>query len=192
MANLQEITNRKKLNLVFKMLCNYFGHAPSDIRIRTKKREVVMMRQIYYYFCKKYLPRITLSEIGGLLGYDHATVIHGHNVIEDLVECDKRIALQINEATLFFKKKILPQVDVVDPRDIPENTYQKIKFEKNNAEAKANKMYYIAKKFLMSFNRHINEDRVIEGFRRKELDDKYWIALKTLEEIKNQDDLTIN
>ena len=83
-------------------------------------------------------------------------------------------------------------IDVIDPRNIPANKYQKIKFEKNVAQTTANRMYYIAKKFLIDFNTHINEDRIIEGFRRKDLDNKYWEALKELEKVKNNHELTIS
>lgn len=192
MATLERITNRKKLQLVFKLLCNHFGHEPDTVKQRSRKREMVVMRQIYYYFAKKYLSRITLTEIGGFLGYDHATVIHGYTTISGLMDTDKRFALQMSEADHYFRVEVLPKIDSVDPRNIPANKYQKIKFEKNVAQTTANRMYYIAKKFLIDFNTHINEDRIIEGFRRKDLDNKYWEALKELEKVKNNHELTIS
>jgi len=193
MSSIEEINNHKKLDLAFKMLCNYFGYEPDSVRQKTRKREIVVMRQIFYYFAKQHMNRrISLSEMGGYLKQDHTTVLHAHKTIQNLIDTDKSFALEMDEARYFFKKEILPRVEYVDPRSIPANKYQKIKSEKNLQVLKANKMYYTAKSYIARLQKHIDEDPILEGWRRHELELENIKALKKLEELKYYDDLTIN
>lgn len=53
------------------------------LNTRTRKREYINARAVYYELCKEYTME-PLSSIGGLLGKDHATVIHGRKVFATL------------------------------------------------------------------------------------------------------------
>ena len=58
----------------------------------TRKREVVVARQIAMYLCKK-LTTDSLSTIGASLGNrNHSTVVYACRSIEGLIETDSKIA----------------------------------------------------------------------------------------------------
>lgn len=166
----------------------FWGLDTEDIKKKTRKREIVTPRQCYHYFARKYFPHIevSLTLIGQTTSVDHATVIHSVKSIENLIETDKRFKLKIQELDDHLKTKVIPHIKKLDPREIPANRYQRIKDEKNRAENKSNRMYYEAKKILNQFNEEINKDHVIEGWRRFELEKKYWDALKKIKEIKEE------
>lgn len=185
------MVNNKRLKTSLRLLCNFWDITEEELKQRgsngrlVKLRTIVQYRQIYYYLSAKYLnPRASYAEIGSIFGQDHATVIHAKNTIADLMEIDKQIALMVNEADDFYRKNVISKLELLDPRSIPTTTYQRIKHEKNNAEAKVNKMYYTCLSFLQEFNLQINQDKVIEGFRREKLDKKYWQATQKLKYIK--------
>ena len=166
----------------------FFGLDTEDIKKKSRKREIVIPRQSYHYFARKYFPHIevSLTLIGQTTSVDHATVIHSVKTIKNLIETDKRFKLKIQELNEHLEANVIPQIKKLDPREIPANKYQRIKDEKNRAEHKVNRMYYVAKKLLNDFHQQVNEDHIIEGWRRFELEKKYWDALKEIQNVKQQ------
>lgn len=55
-----------------------------DITLETRKRQVVYARAIYYKLCKEFTMQ-SLSAIGREVGKDHATVLYGINLFDDVV-----------------------------------------------------------------------------------------------------------
>ena len=54
------------------------------IDVRSRKREVVYMRAIYYKLCKEFTFE-SLVKIGKTINKDHATVIHGLKVFDNVI-----------------------------------------------------------------------------------------------------------
>jgi chromosomal replication initiator protein len=71
-----------------KMVCDYF-HLPYDrLLMKTRKREVVQARQITMYLAKKFT-KASLKNIGEHFGgFDHTTVIHSCQQVENLMDTD--------------------------------------------------------------------------------------------------------
>ncbi len=71
-----------------KMVCEYF-HLPYDRLLdKTRKREVVQARQITMYLAKKFT-KSSLKNIGEHFGgFDHTTVIHSCQTVENLMDTD--------------------------------------------------------------------------------------------------------
>jgi len=71
-----------------KMVCEYF-HIPYDrLLAKTRKREVVQARQITMYLAKKFT-KSSLKNIGEHFGgFDHTTVIHSCQTVENLMDTD--------------------------------------------------------------------------------------------------------
>lgn len=71
-----------------KMVCDYF-HLPYDkLLAKTRKREVVQARQITMYLAKKFT-KSSLKNIGEHFGgFDHTTVIHSCQTVENLMDTD--------------------------------------------------------------------------------------------------------
>ncbi len=71
-----------------KLVCDYY-HVPYEkLLTKTRKREVVLARQITMYFAKKFTKQ-SLKTIGDHFGgFDHTTVIHSCQTVENLMETD--------------------------------------------------------------------------------------------------------
>ena len=54
-----------------------------EIMGRSRKAEVVMARQVWWWFLRDL--SFGYSEIGRMFGRDHSTVIHGVNRVSDLI-----------------------------------------------------------------------------------------------------------
>jgi chromosomal replication initiator protein len=55
----------------------------SDLRSRSRERQVAYPRQVAMYLCKELIPNLTLKEIGEAFGgKDHTTVLHACRKID--------------------------------------------------------------------------------------------------------------
>ena len=78
-------------------VCGYYGLETSRLLERTRKREVVVARQLSMYLAKKYTT-LSLAGIGDVLGKkDHATVLHACKTISEQVGVDKKLRSDLEE-----------------------------------------------------------------------------------------------
>jgi len=56
----------------------------TQIHISSREREIVYMRSIYYKLCKEFTFE-SLTKIGNTVNKDHATVIHGLKIFENII-----------------------------------------------------------------------------------------------------------
>jgi chromosomal replication initiator protein len=82
------------------------GVSLSMLDSKTRKREIVLARQIAMYFSKNLvIPTPSLSTIGGQIGNkDHATVLHACKTIHNLITTDKYFRLQIDKLECILKQ----------------------------------------------------------------------------------------
>lgn len=79
-------------DMVIDAVCDYFKIEAEMMQKNTRKREVVIARQIAMYLCKK-LTTDSLSTIGMSLGNrNHSTVVYACRSVEGLIETDPKIA----------------------------------------------------------------------------------------------------
>ena len=77
----------------------------SAIHTKTRKREVVQVRQVAMYLAKKHTDSSS-SKIGKLIGNkDHATVLNACKIVKDQVEVDKAFKEDIEEIEVSLKRK---------------------------------------------------------------------------------------
>lgn len=84
----KEIATDRKINItiddISKTVCHYLNIADNKIREKTRKKEIVLARQLAMYFSKE-LTKSSLKTIGlHFGGRDHSTVIHACNSIEQM------------------------------------------------------------------------------------------------------------
>lgn len=90
---------------IISSVCSHFNLDESTVYTKTRKRDVVQVRQISMYLAKKHTD-ISTSKIGQLIGNrDHATVLHACKIIKDLVEVDKSFKSKIEDIESSFKHK---------------------------------------------------------------------------------------
>lgn len=74
---------------IISKVCDYYGIDTDAIQTKSRKHEVVQVRQISMYLAKKYLD-LSTSKIGAYIGKrDHATVLHACTTVRDQIEVDK-------------------------------------------------------------------------------------------------------
>ncbi|MDR3680017.1 MAG: chromosomal replication initiator protein DnaA [Flavipsychrobacter sp.] len=85
-----------------KMVCDYYHIAYDKLLAKTRKREVVQARQITMYLAKKFT-KSSLKNIGEHFGgFDHTTVIHSCQTVENLMDTD----VEYKEHLLEIQQKV--------------------------------------------------------------------------------------
>lgn len=92
----REIASDRKLNLgiddITKIVCEYLNVPENKVRDKTRKKEIVLARQLSMYFAKEYT-KASLKTIGlHFGGRDHSTVIHACSSIEAEAKDDMQLA----------------------------------------------------------------------------------------------------
>lgn len=92
----KEIATERKVNnitieSITKNVCDFLGVAENKIRDKTRKKEIVLARQLAMYLSKE-LTKSSLKTIGlHFGGRDHSTVIHACNSIENAKGSDESL-----------------------------------------------------------------------------------------------------
>ena len=82
---------------IIKKVADYYGVEVAAINTRSRKREVVLVRQVSMYLAKKYLD-MSSAKIGQYIGKrDHATVLHACKTITNLADTDKQFRTELEE-----------------------------------------------------------------------------------------------
>jgi chromosomal replication initiator protein len=92
-------TAAKELTIenIQKAVCEHFNIAYDRVLARTRRREVVQARQITMYLAKKFT-RSSLKAIGTHFGgFDHTTVIHSVQTVENLMDTDAEYREHVQE-----------------------------------------------------------------------------------------------
>ncbi len=75
------------IDRVQRLVCDYFGIDQSRLYEKTKKREIVQVRQLAMYFCREldYTHKAIGLQFGGR---DHSTVVHAVKSVNNLIDTD--------------------------------------------------------------------------------------------------------
>ena len=101
------INENKPLTIetIVSKVCEHYKLDESVLHTKTRKREIVQVRQIAMFLAKKHT-EYSASKIGHLIGNrDHATVLHACKIVKDLVEVDKEAKADIEEIEASFKNR---------------------------------------------------------------------------------------
>jgi chromosomal replication initiator protein len=91
------------IDYIQKVVSDYFGVPVGEIFTSTRKREVVIVRQVAMYFAKKYTD-LSLAQIGEKCGNkDHATVLHAIRTVNNMRETNKIFREKLEEIDKIFK-----------------------------------------------------------------------------------------
>jgi chromosomal replication initiator protein len=84
------IDTEVNIDYIQKSIAEYFDLTLEQLVDKTRKKEVVVARQLGMYFAKEYT-NLSLQTIGQHFGKrDHSTVIHAINCVNDLIETDRK------------------------------------------------------------------------------------------------------
>ena len=90
---------------IMETVCHHFNVPLSAVSSRSRKRELVVARQVSMYLAQKYT-KMPASRIGKLVGgRDHSTVIHSCSQVEQRLKVDKAFGSDISSIENSFKLK---------------------------------------------------------------------------------------
>ncbi len=90
------------IDYIQKTVSDYFKVDQQDLKAKTRKREIVIARQVAMYFSKDYTNH-SLKSIGYHFGgRDHSTVIHAVQSVNDMMDTNAKFRFSIDE----LKKKL--------------------------------------------------------------------------------------
>lgn len=85
------------IDYIQKVICDHFELPVEKIHSNTRRREIVIARQLAMFFAKKHTKN-SLASIGAQCGKrDHATVLHACKTIQNLIETDKSFKSMVEE-----------------------------------------------------------------------------------------------
>jgi chromosomal replication initiator protein len=100
-----DIVSEAGIDFIQKSVCEYFKIAMEDMKGKSRKKELVVPRQVGIYMAKNFTT-LSLKAIGlHFGGRDHSTVIHSIESVEDMMVTDKKFKLQIIELQKKMKLK---------------------------------------------------------------------------------------
>lgn len=85
------------IDYIQKAVSDYFNVALEDLKAKTRKKEIVIARQVAMYFSKDYTNH-SLKSIGYHFGgRDHSTVIHAVQAVNDMIDTDAKFRYAVEE-----------------------------------------------------------------------------------------------
>lgn len=97
-----DIDSEVGIDYIQKTVSDYFNVAQEDLKAKTRKKEIVIARQVAMYFSKDYTNH-SLKSIGYHFGgRDHSTVIHAVQSVNDMIDTNAKFRFAIDE----LKKKL--------------------------------------------------------------------------------------
>lgn len=103
-----DIETEVGVDFIQKTVSEFFNVSLDDLKAKTRKKEIVIARQVAMYFCKEYTNH-SLKSIGFHFGgRDHSTVIHAVQSVNDMVTIDSKM----KNAVESLKKKLRVRVAV--------------------------------------------------------------------------------
>ena len=85
------------MEYIQKLVCEYFEVPVEMVKSKTRKREIVQVRQISMYLAKSHT-KTSLKSIGQFFGgRDHSTVIYACQTVEDLIDTDKKFKAYVHD-----------------------------------------------------------------------------------------------
>ena len=100
-VDVQEI--KTTISDVINVVTDYFKTSEDVICSRSRKQEIVYMRQLAIYLSSKHTEQSTVQIGNRLGGRNHATVIHSINQIRNLIDTDEKTRQDIKELEIRMK-----------------------------------------------------------------------------------------
>jgi Bacterial dnaA protein helix-turn-helix len=113
---------------VLEGVCFVMGQDLERVKKRDRYRELVICRHLFYYLAK-YFYGAKLKQIGAVTGVDHATVIHGIKLVNNLIDIgDEDVINAIEETQKYIREKYQgdKKISVYVPYDVNLTTFSEM------------------------------------------------------------------
>ena len=99
-----DIEEEIDIEMIGALVSDFFSVPEEQLKAKTRKKEIVIARQVAMYFAKEYTD-FSLKSIGEYFGgRDHSTVIHAIQAVNELIETNKTFKTSIQEIKNKFPK----------------------------------------------------------------------------------------
>ena len=103
----KNIESEVGIDYIQKTVSEYFNVPTDDLKAKTRKKEIVIARQLAMYFTNDYTNH-SLKSIGSHFGgRDHSTVIHALQSVSDMLDTDARFRTSVDELKKKFSMKAI-------------------------------------------------------------------------------------
>jgi chromosomal replication initiator protein len=103
-----DIDTEMSMDYLHKIVTEHFNVSLESIKSKTRKKEIVIARQVAMYLAKQYTKH-SLKSIGEFCGgRDHSTVIHAIQAVNDMLDTEQQFRASLEEIKRKVKIK-LPQ-----------------------------------------------------------------------------------
>lgn len=100
---IKDIETEVSIEFIQKSCADYYGIKVENLKAKTRKKEIVIARQVAMYFSKEFTNH-SLKSIGYHFGgRDHSTVIHAVQAVNDLMETEPSFRNAVQEQKKQFK-----------------------------------------------------------------------------------------
>lgn len=101
---ISDIEEEVGIEMIEEKVSEYFDVPADQLKAKTRKKEIVIARQVAMYFAKEYTD-FSLKSIGEYFGgRDHSTVIHAIQAVNELIDTNKNFKTSIQELQNRFPK----------------------------------------------------------------------------------------
>jgi len=102
-----DIDSEVGIDYIQKTVSEFFKVSIDQLKDKTRKKEIVMARQLAMYFSKEYTS-LSLKSIGYHFGgRDHSTVIHAVQTVNDMYDTDNNFKKSVDELRKKLKMKAI-------------------------------------------------------------------------------------
>lgn len=102
---IKDIETEVGIDFIQKSVSEYYGIHCDELKAKTRKKEIVIARQLAMYFSKEFTNH-SLKSIGYHFGgRDHSTVIHAVQTVNDMIEMDAAFRNSVNDLKKKFKMR---------------------------------------------------------------------------------------
>mmetsp|Transcript_26954 Transcript_26954/g.62617 ORF Transcript_26954/g.62617 Transcript_26954/m.62617 type:complete len:480 (+) Transcript_26954:3396-4835(+) len=102
----KDVSTEVGIDYIQKTVAAYYGVPLENLKSKSRKRELVVARQLAMFFAKKYTNH-SLKSIGHYFGKrDHSTVIYALQAVNDMLDTDPRFKLSFEDLQRKIKCKI--------------------------------------------------------------------------------------
>ena len=99
--------NLDAFKFIINLACKRYEKEEKAVMAKTRRRELLQVRQIIHCLLKENFPKVTLCEIGRRCGgKDHATVLHSSKAVNNLVDTNKKFREEYSELDKIVKDNI--------------------------------------------------------------------------------------
>src|SRR5690242_3400827 len=86
-----------KTDSIITECCIEFGITTEQIKLKTRRTEIVVPRMAAIYLMRQKLPHFTLKQIGKIFDFDHTTIINAIKIIKNEIFWDTEIAHKVEK-----------------------------------------------------------------------------------------------